>query len=516
MPSKPTLVLGQGALFSRILGLVREMSIGALLGGTSVTDALFIAFRFPKVTQALFFEGAMAYNLVPAYQVSRQKGLAEAFIFARSMMVALFCVSLALLLPVVFFSHQAVLFLAPGFAAIPGMVRTAANFLVPCILALPFLAVCAVLSSASMCEGKFHNPAYGAVVANCTILLCALAGYLLYGLKDERSAYILCAGGFIAGVTQCVYQFFPLYGLGFKLFGALQLRAGLISASLRALPGSVIGLAGMQISIFIAIFFSSFLEAGTITALYLAERIIQFPIGIIGASIGLASLTELTKLLAPAESPNGLEEGKTAFMAHLAKAVRVALFFALPATLGLCFLASPLTNALFRHGAFDAESLARTSNAIMTFCVGLPAMILMRPLLSALAALGDTRTPPLAAVAYVVITTLSCGPAVALSLPWGPSLAVSIGCIVNTMILLHALAKQEVYPLPNVIWMGKCALASLVMAGAVLLAGSVFADTGKLLIAPVGVLVYFLAAGLLRMEDAIMGTNIIVKLFKKK
>lgn len=497
------LELGRGALVSRVLGFARDAAIAALLGGGWAADAFLIAFRLPNFTRRLLAEGAFAYALVPGYQAAKQRGPDSAATFARTVTVVLAGFFLLFSLAGVIFSRPAALVLAPGLAHAPQTLAAAAIFLALCLPYLPMAAGAAVTAATLMAEGSFRAPAYAPALLNVTIIAFAGLAFLVCGPGGDSAAYVLCAGIVAAGAVQWGVQLRALARKGFPLAGPLRFRDRNLGATLRALPPSAFGAAGNQVNILVAAILASFLAEGSISALYFAERLIEFPLGIIGTAVGLATLTNMSRPL-PDRSFAGTPAGKNAALqAGLDRAARLALFLSLPAAVGTACLAAPVTALIFGHGEFGAEPLARTSAALLAYTAGLPALAAARPFLAAYGALRDAQTPLKSALLGLAATIVLGGPALFLGAAWALALAVSFAAWINLIHLGHVLARRGVWPVPPAIWLLKTGLANGIMAGCVLWAKSVCAtDVAAVLVCiPLGILVYFAAAFALRLEE---------------
>lgn len=501
------LVLGRGTLVSRALGFVRDAAIAALLGGGWMADAFLLSFRLPNAARVLLAEGAFAYGLVPACRSLYGSDPERAWAFVRSMTLCLFaCVGLLALGGAVF-SRQIALLLAPGFYAMPDVLGMASGFLALCLLSLPLVASAAVGAAALMAGGRFTPPAYASAVFNAVVLLAAGLAFVLYGAGDARAPYALCGGIMAAGLAQWGCQTVSLRGLGFSPKGPVSFTDPVFTRALRALPKVVLGAGGHQANLLLAALLASFLAEGSISALYFAERLIAFPLGVIGASMGLAALSELAGIAASfpgraGEPGNGLAAAKALFTERLGASLRGTLFFALPAAVGTACLAAPLSSVLFGHGEFGGEALPRTANALLAYLAGLPALALSRPLLAGLGALEDARSPMRATLASLLAAGVSGAALLPTGLSWSPALAVSLAAWVNAAFLVRALAKRGHAPLPGFVWVLKALAACAVMAICVLWAASLFASPfAKAAAVPLGVAVYFAAAAVLGLEE---------------
>lgn len=480
------------------MGFVRDAAVAALLGGGWLADAFLVAFRLPNFVRRLLAEGAFAYTLLPVYGKLKLEDRKAAWMFVRSTGLALAGVFGSLAVSGMMFSKQAALALAPGLDASPRTLALAVVFLWLCLPYLPLAAVSATASAALLAEGRFRPPALAPAALNVVIIVSAGVAFLLFGTGDTRIPYVLCLGVMAGGAAQVACQTPELRRLGFTFRGPVRLGSPAVMSALRALPKSSFGAAGNQANILAAAFFASFLGEGSISALYFAERLIEFPVGIIGASLGLAALADLTRL-APAEGGNC-----SAFAARLEKAVRLALFFGLPAAVGLACLTDPVTSLIFGHGLFGEEAVARTGTAFLAYAVGLPALTAIRPLLAGLGALGDAASSMRASLAGLGVTVALGAVSLVWGRSWGPALAVSLAAWWNGYLLVRALGRHGFRPWPERGWMLRSLAACAVMAGCVSTAAGAYGpELAKVCVGiPVGVAAYFAAAFVLRLDEA--------------
>lgn len=507
-PDSPSYVdnavtLGKGTLASRLLGFLRDAAIAALLGGGWVADALLVSFRLPFIARTVLAEGAFAYTLVPAFRSLKDADAERAWAFVRSTTLALFVFFCLFVVFGALFPDNIALIFAPGFHAAPEVLGLASGFMALAFVSLPLVSGAAVSSAALMAEGRFGPPAYASAVFNLVVILAAGAAWVLSGPGGTGAPYMLCGGVVAAGVVQWGYQTFFLRRQGFVPCGPTAFRDPVFTRSLRALPGSVFAVSGHHANLLVVAFLASFLAEGSISALYFAERLVLFPLGVIGASTGLAALSDLAAL-APSRNREGRDAAadRERFTERLAMAGRATLFFALPAAVGAACLAFPLTDAIFGHGEFGPEALSRTGYALLAYLAGLPALALARPLLAALSALGDASAPTRAALAGLFATAVLGALSLALNAPWALALSVSLAAWLNAALLLRSLAKRGFSPLSGRVWIARVSLACAVMAACVVwTAGGFSSSSGKLAAVPLGVVVYFAAAFLLRLEE---------------
>jgi putative peptidoglycan lipid II flippase len=164
--------------------------------------------------------------------------------------------------------------------------------------------------------------------------------------------------------------------------------------------------------------------------LYFASRLVELPLGIVGAAMGTVLVPELTRALR--------SDDRLAVAQAESRGLELALGLALPATLGLIVLSEPIVRMLFQHGAFTAPDTMATAHALMWLALGLPAHVLVKALSPAFFAREDTLTPLLAvAKGFVVAIVLS----VVLGQIFGPS-GIAAGIALGAWSSAFALVRR--------------------------------------------------------------------------
>jgi putative peptidoglycan lipid II flippase len=181
---------------------------------------------------------------------------------------------------------------------------------------------------------------------------------------------------------------------------------------------------------------ASLLPAGSIAALYYADRIAQLPLGVIGIAVGTALLPLLARQLRA-----GADD---AAMANQNRAIEVGLLFSLPASAALWILAEPIIRILFEHGRFGPDDTLRTAGALGAYAVGLPAFMLVKALTPGFFARHDTRTPlHIALVAIVLNVGLNAAFIFGTTLAQvGIALASSLSGWINALLLAAVLLSR--------------------------------------------------------------------------
>ena len=379
---RPAAIIASGTLTSRLLGFLRDAMIAALLGAGPVADAFLAAFQLVNVARRLLGEGALNAALVPAWlAVHRRDGAVAAAAFAGRVLGA---VSVAVVLAAVVLGLAMPLVLG---LLTPGFVGTATLQLAvdDARLMLPYLAFAGpvtVLMAVFNAQHRFALTAFAPVLFNLA-LIAVMAILLLRAMPSDDAALLIAVTVGIAGLLQ----------LATLVLGS---RADRVATPLRlsfdpeirrlfgkALPGMVAS-AGPQLLIVVGAIIASS-SPSAVSWLYFAHRLIDLPLGLLGAVMGLALVPQLTRAVQA-------DDAEAAGRAQ-SRAVELAVGLALPAALGLAVLAQPIVGVLFEHGAFTAADTAATAAVLLWFALGLPAQVLTKTLSPAFFARGDTMAP---------------------------------------------------------------------------------------------------------------------------
>ncbi len=455
-------LLGGFALVSRVLGLLRDMSMAWLVGGGVAADALVAAMRLPHVLRRMLGEGSLSMTLTASLvhlerasvlsggacaQDERLRGMR---MLARALAVRLGLVLALLTLLGLAAAPWLTDVLAPGFN---GPERQEAIYLLRICLPYTLAAGMAALGMALLHSlGVFWLPAASPALFNIVILCFAAAAAL--GLLPPALA--LAVGMLCGGIAQWLAQWLavrrllPGHTAGAADDAACWQNGDGRSAPhlhervahtawncLGRLPAGLLGASAPQLAMLAAMSLASGLGGGQVAALYYAERLLELPLGLVGVCLGMASLPTLSRLAAAKEF--------LPFSTQLSTALRLTLLLSLPAAAGLWAVGPRLVEGLLRHGAFGDNAAYETGLALWAYLPGLPAFAVNRSLLAACNALGEVRRTATSAV-WAVVATLAVGAALVHSLSgslgvMAPALAVSLGLWLQCGLLLRILAR---------------------------------------------------------------------------
>ncbi len=478
--SRAARVVAAMTMASRVAGLVRDAAISAVFGTGAGADAFFVAFRIPNLMRRVVAEGATSAAFVPVFTDSLTSGGRAAAIRAAAAVggAALIVLAALTLLGMAFSGPLTTLF-APGFASDPAKQELTVSLT---RWTFPYLLL---VGSAAWAMGVHHTfrhfalPAAGPVLMNLSMIAFALFA----APRMEAPAWALVAGVLAGGAAQVAIQFPALwsYGLRPAMFAELAHPAvrrcgGLVFAAL--VGGSV-----YQVNVLLGTVFASLLPAGSVSYLWYADRLFEFPLGIVAVAVGTAALPSLS---AQASGKDYESMGET-----VVHSMSLTIAFCLPAAVGLWLLSHDITSLLFERGSFSATDTAMTARALEAGVPGLVGVGLVRVLSSAFFALEATRVPVTAGIATMVLNvvlSIAFMGAPSHGQPWwgasmldaasrvlsvadlrhaGLSLATGLAATANALLLLALLRRR--LPSMSLASFARSAMLHLAAAGAMAL-----------------------------------------------
>ncbi|HVM96800.1 MAG TPA: murein biosynthesis integral membrane protein MurJ [Candidatus Acidoferrales bacterium] len=372
---------------SRIFGLVRDSVVGYYFGTGPAADAFFVAFRIPNLLRRFVAEGAMSTAFIPVFtdywtNRSRQEALRAASAIATVMAVGLATITLVGIL----LSPWLTGVFAPGFLGEPGKYELTVEltrWTFPYIFLVSLVALCAGLLNSVR---HFTAPAISPIVLNLTMIFAAAVVCPHLSVPVRGLAYGVLGGG----VLQLALQLPPMIRLGIRLRPLWQPSHEAVRRALRLIAPMAFGAAVYQVNILIDTVLASVLPSGSVSYLWYADRVFEFPIGIFAVALGTAAMPSFA-----AQAARGAVDE---MRRSLLFAMRMTNFIVIPAAVGICLLSLPITTVLFERGAFGFDEAVRTANALSAFAIGLWSVSLVRLLVPAFYALEDTRTPVVTAM----------------------------------------------------------------------------------------------------------------------
>ena len=442
-------------LVSRVLGYLRDFIIARAFGASFATDAFFVAFRIPNLLRRLFAEGALSQAFVPVLAEHKNKGSTEevrSLIDGVGTLLFLALVAVAALGMVV--APIIVYLSAPGFAADTvkfGLTVTMLRITFPYIA---FISLVAFAAGILNTWNRFSLPAVTPAMLNIAFIV----GALFFADYFDPPILVLAWAVFVGGALQLILQIPALARLGLLPRPRLNWSHPGVRRMLKLMAPAAFGVSISQVSLLINTIFASFLVSGSVSWLYYADRLMEFPAGVLGVALGSILLPSLSKYHADARHA---EYGEL-----LDWGLRLAFLLAVPSAVALAVLALPLVATLFHYGRFTAEDAWMTRQALVAYSVGLLGMILVKILAPGFYARQNIVTPVKIGILTLVVTQLLNLIFIIPLRHAGLALAIGLGACLNAGLLYRYLRRHGIYtPRPGwPVFLLKVAAAVALMA----------------------------------------------------
>ena len=300
---------------------------------------------------------------------------------------------------------------------------------------------------------RFGIPAFTPVLFN----LALIAAALLLAPHCHPPAMALAWGVILGGVAQLALQIPSLRQIGLLPRLRFSRHDEGVWRILRQMGPAVFGVSISQLSLLINTIFASFLATGSVSWLYYADRLMEFPTGILGVALGT--------ILLPSLSRHYADNDTSQYSATLDWGLRLTLILALPAAAALAILAVPLIATLFQYGHFDAHDASMTRQALMAYSLGLLGLIMVKILAPGFYARQNIKTPVKIALFTLISTQLMNLLFIKPLGVAGLALAIGLGACMNAGILLHRLLRDRIYQTQPAwaMFLGQTILATAVM-----------------------------------------------------
>ena len=451
--------VGSMTFLSRILGFARDTLIARMFGAGLATDAFFVAFKIPNLLRRVSAEGAFSQAFVPIlaeYKFKRTAAETHALINHVTSLMGVFLVLVTI----------AGMLAAPLIVGItaPGFAKDAPKFALTVELlriTFPYIVFISLVSLAGgvlNTYSKFQIPAFTPVWLNVSFIVAILfvAPYF------NNAIQVLAWAVFVGGVLQLLFQWPYLYKLGLVPRYELNWQDEGVRRILKLMGPAIFGVSVAQISIVLNNIFASFLQTGSVSWLYYADRLMEFPTGVLGVALGTILLPSLSKAF--------VDKTEVEYSQLLDWGLRLTFLLAAPAAVALAVLSKPLVASLFHYGKFNATDVMMTERAVIAYSVGLIGLILVKVLAPGFYARQNVKTPVKIAIFTLVITQLlNILFVFVLGLQHaGLALSIGLGACINAGLLYYHLRRDGIYHLQTgwLKFFSKMTVALIAMAGA--------------------------------------------------
>ena len=449
-------------LISRILGLARDIIIAKLFGVSAALDAFIIAFKIPNFLRRLFAEGSFSQAIMPILAQSKGDANEQEVInhITGRLFVILFCITFL----VVLFSPIVVFVFAPNYYfERPDDFTLTSNLLKITFPYLLFISLTAFFGSILNNNKRFAVAAFTPALLNASLIASALF------LRDffTYEIYALAVGVFVGGMVQLLLQVPFLLYIGKFPRPSFKSHPVFSDVHKRMLP-ALFSTSITQINLLIDTIIATTLITGSVSWLYYANRLLEFPIALIGVALGIVGIAHLSHLHTTGDT--------TRFKTALSRSLQLALIFGLPSTIGLVYLSEPIMTTLFYYGDFSLTDLTNSATALSVYALAALCFIGIKVMTPAFLATGNTKTP-------VKVGVIALGVNIILNIILsyyysflGIAMATVVYAIVNMLGLLIMLHTCKIYQWTRAVsvTLVKVSIASVGMLSALLLTNSYF------------------------------------------
>jgi putative peptidoglycan lipid II flippase len=405
-------IVSIAVMFSRLLGLVREMVFARFFGAGFLFDAYQVAFTLPNVLRDLFAEGALSAAAVKVFTETEINEGEEAANKLASLLFNVIAVVLSLVTLIgVIFSKQIVGIVAGSFSPEKAALTiTMTQIMFPFIL---LVALAAIAMGILNTRGNFGVPASASTVFNVASIIAGLGfAYWLSGghwekpldknvIPDMPAQWAIIGmaiGTLIGGAAQFFMQVPSLYKIGFRFSLAFNLADEGLKKVMYLMAPAIIGTSAVQINVLVNTFLVTHIDGGRSWVSY-AFRLMQFPIGLFGVAVGTASVPALSRL--------AVKENLTEFRRTLTDSLKLVFLMTIPSACGLIVLGEPIIRLIYERGAFSSLDVSMTAWALVGYSAGLLGYAGIKIVSPAFYALNDSKTPMTIALISIVVNAVA-------------------------------------------------------------------------------------------------------------
>lgn len=436
-------IVGLMTLISRVLGFIRDQTLAIVFGAGGTTDVFLVAFKIPNFLRRLFAEGAFAQAFIPVFTEYKETRSREAMLDLAAHVSGTLTVVLLMVTTLgVMLSPLIIMLFAPGFIDEPARFELATHMLRITFPYLFFVSLVAYCGSMLNTFGKFAIPSFTPVLLN----VCMIGAALILSPKFDIPIIALAWGVFLAGVAQLALQIPFLRQIGLLPRPRWGWKHSGVRRILKLMAPAILGSSVAQINLLLDTVIASFLTVGSLSWLYYSDRLMEFPLGLLGVTIGTVILPRLSR-------EHSLKS-QDDFRRTLDWALRLVFVLGVPSAIALMLLAEGMLMTLFGYGQFTAFDARMASYSLIAYSAGLPAFLLIKVFAPAFFSRQNTRTPVrigiVALASNMVYNLMFVLPMIWLDFMaphTGLALASSLSAWQQAIMLYRELSREDIYHL---------------------------------------------------------------------
>lgn len=452
--------VGSMTFVSRILGFVRDTLIARVFGAGMLSDAFIVAFKIPNLLRRISAEGAFSQAFVPILaEYKSQRSFAETQGLVNRVATWLGIILVVVTLLGMLAAPWIVTLVAPGFRTDAVKMQLTVELLRITFPYIFFISLVSMAGGVLNTYNRFGIPAFTPVWLNVSMIVAVL----FFADHFDEPIKVLAWAVFVGGLLQLLFQIPFLKQIGLLPKFDFKRDDEGVWRILKLMGPAVLGVSVAQISLILNTIFASFLVTGSVSWLYYADRLMEFPTGVLGVALGTILLPSLSKAYA------GKDDNE--YSQLMDWGLRLTCILAAPAAIALAVLSAPLVTSLFYYGKFTPLDVVMTQQALIAYSAGLLGLILVKILAPGFYARQNIKTPVKIGVFTLVVTQLMNVLFVfVLKLNHiGLALAIALGACINASLLYYHLRRAD-YFRPQAGWLLFLAklLAALTLMGFVL------------------------------------------------
>lgn len=423
-----TAIVGGAFVASRLLGLVRENLIAREFGAGPTLDAYVAAFRIPDLLFLVIMAGSFGAAFIPVFSGFLARDRDDLAWELASAVLTVAAIATVVLAGITFLLADVLSEQLLMRGADPATQELCADLMRILVLSPILLGLGIAAKGILEAQDHFLLPALAPLVYNVAIVFAAAFLTGEYGIMGL--AYGVIAGAFVHAAIQIP----GLIRSGMRYIPTFSLDTPGLARVGRLLLPRVIGQAAFQINFIVVTFFATSEGAGVASAFNFAWQLLMLPHGVIALSISTVVFPSLARLY---EQGDGI-----GFRRTFSRALRPLVYLSLPSAVILFAFRTSIIQVLLENGAFDANDVRVTANALAFFAAGLIAYAVVEVLTRVFYGMNDTRTPVVAGVATIGLNVVLCALLVDRYQAAGLALSLSLTTAIEGVILLVVLVTR--------------------------------------------------------------------------
>lgn len=437
-------------MLSRILGMIRDICYSKYFGATALGDAWLIAFRIPNLSRRIFGEGAGSASFIPVYSEILEKDEKAAASLANTVATATF--TLLAVMVLLGWLGMAVYCRTADINPETSLIMSLSSIMLPYAA---IICTVAILAGILNVHNHFAMPAFAPVILNVFIIAAIVITGTLLRLSPITQVYATAVAVMTAVSVKMVTHLIALKRLGIKIRPQWQVHSPEFKKIMLLMGPMVLGATATQINTLAddmiawsfsgsdakgaqMIFFGRTvaypLWRGCVMQLYIAQRLYQLPLGVLGIALATAIFPVLSRAAARKDHSELIDT--------VMRGLKCSFYLATPCAIGLCLIAIPFITVFFQGKDFTHDDTIKTSAIMCCYAFGLAGFFFQQIITKAFYAIQDSKMPAITAVISVITNVI-----LNLTLIWfmgaaGLALATAICSYLQVAILLAVLRNR--------------------------------------------------------------------------